>query len=49
MSITERFENWALGYSGCDGGDLGYPSSPSTWVCGIEWGGGHTPEALVAL
>ena len=46
MSISKRFENWALGYSGCDGGDIGGPSSPSTWVCGIEWGGGHTPEAL---
>lgn len=48
MSIAKRFENWALGYSGCDGGELGNPSNPSTWVCGIEWGGGHTPEALVA-
>ncbi|MDO8289170.1 MAG: hypothetical protein Q7T44_08130 [Parvibaculum sp.] len=48
MSITKRFENWALGYSGCDGGEIGSPSNPSTWVCGIEWGGGHTPEALAA-
>jgi hypothetical protein len=47
MSITKKFEKWALGYSGCDGGGIGSPSSPGTWVCGIEWGGGHTPEALV--
>jgi len=47
MGVTKNFENWALGYSGCDGGDIGSPSKPSIWVCGIEWGGGHTPEALV--
>lgn len=41
-----RFEKWGLGYSGCDGGDIGSAKSPSTWVCGIEWGGGHSPEAL---
>ncbi|MDF1822273.1 MAG: hypothetical protein P1U64_11895 [Alcanivoracaceae bacterium] len=43
---SEEFEKWGLGYSGCDGGDIGSPSAPSTWVCGIEWGGGHTPELL---
>ena len=48
MSISNKFETWALGYSGCDGGDIGDSSSPSTWVCGIEWGGGHTPEGLTA-
>ncbi len=48
MSVTKSFESWALGYSGCDGGEIGSPLSPSTWVCGIEWGGGHTPESLVA-
>lgn len=41
-----RFEKWGLGYSGCDGGDIGSPENPSIWVCGIEWGGGHSPEGL---
>lgn len=40
MSVTADFEKWAIGYSGCDGGDIGSPESPSIWVCGIEWGGG---------
>lgn len=42
----EQFERWGVGYSGCDGGDLGTPECPSIWVCGIEWGGGHTAETL---
>ena len=42
------FKEWCAGYSGCDGGDLGSPESPSVWVCGIEWGGGHTPESLLS-
>lgn len=47
MSINDEFEKWALGFSGCDGGDIGSPSNQSIWVCGIEWGGGHTPEELL--
>ncbi|MBD3768457.1 MAG: hypothetical protein IE928_11050 [Gammaproteobacteria bacterium] len=47
MKASNEFEKWALGYSGCDGGDIGSRSSPAIWVCGIEWGGGHTPEALI--
>lgn len=39
MNFPERFSQWASGFSGCDGGDLGSPASPSIWVCGIEWGG----------
>ena len=39
-----KFGEWALGFSGCDGGDIGTPASPSTWFCGIEWGGGHPPD-----
>jgi hypothetical protein len=46
MSIRAEFENWGLGYSGCDGGDMGDTEARSTWVCGIEWGGGHDPETL---
>jgi len=42
------FKEWCFGYSGCDGGDLGSPESPSVWVCGIEWGGGHTPKSLLS-
>lgn len=33
------FQAWCLGYSGCVGGDVGSPSGPSIWVCGIEPGG----------
>jgi hypothetical protein len=42
------FKEWCTGYSGCDGGDLGSPESPSAWVCGIEWGGGQTPKSLLS-
>lgn len=35
-----RFLNWCTSFSGCDdGGDIGSPKNPSTWVCGIEPGG----------
>lgn len=44
---NQAFEKWALGYSGCDGGDIGSQNSPSVWVCGIEWGGGHDREDLL--
>lgn len=43
---TNLFKEWCIGYSGCDGGDIGSPESPSIWVCGIEWGGGDTPKSL---
>ncbi|WP_147473370.1 hypothetical protein [Allofranklinella schreckenbergeri] len=36
--VDRDFANWALNYSGCDGGDWGDPGNPSIWVCGIEWG-----------
>lgn len=36
---TEEFKNWAIGFSGCDGGDL---TTGGIWFCGIEWGGGFT-------
>lgn len=45
-NVTEKFRKWATGYSGCDGGDLGSSTSPSIWVCGIEWGGGGNKEWL---
>lgn len=48
MTATEEFAQWAIGYSGCDGGDPGTPKAPAIWVCGIEWGGGHGPEGLRA-
>jgi len=48
VKVSSDFERWGLGYSGCDGGDIGSRENPSIWVCGIEWGGGHSPEALAA-
>ncbi|EEF15226.1 hypothetical protein CAMRE0001_1822 [Campylobacter rectus RM3267] len=44
--INENFKKWALGFSGCDGGDIGSAQSPSIWLCGLEWGGGFKPEEL---
>lgn len=47
MTIENKFQKWASGFSGCDGGDIGNPQNRSIWVCGIEWGGsGHDPEKL---
>lgn len=46
MGNEERFREWASGFSGCDGGDIGSPESRSIWFCGIEWGGGHSPDHL---
>lgn len=46
MGVTKQFEKWALGYSGCCGGDIGSEAQPSVWVCGIEWGTGHSAEML---
>ncbi len=45
--MTTQFEQWALGFSGCDGGNL----SGSTWFCGIEWGTGkdHDIETEFSL
>jgi len=39
--MNTSFQQWALSFSGCDGGDIGSPVTPSIWFCGIEWGGGH--------
>lgn len=47
-TIEAKFKEWCLGYSGCDGGDIGSQDNPSVWVCGIEWGGGHTPENIMS-
>lgn len=48
MSVNADFKKWATSYSGCDGGDVGSSSHRSIWLCGIEWGGGHTPDHLRA-
>ena len=41
---TEEFKKWALGWSGCHGGDI---SEGSIWICGIEWGGQYNnPQEL---
>jgi hypothetical protein len=49
--VNPEFERWALGFSGCDGGDIGTPDRSSIWFCGIEWGGGHpaNTEELIAI
>lgn len=43
--VNPEFAKWAVGFSGCDGGDIGTPESSSVWFCGIEWGGGHPADA----
>lgn len=48
MTVDFGFQSWGLGFSGCDGGNIGTPEKPSTWVCGIERGGGYTPEGLIS-
>lgn len=40
---TKEFEKWALGWSGCHGGDI---SPGGIWICGIEWGGESTEDYL---
>jgi hypothetical protein len=47
MVSPGSFEKWALGYSGCVGGDPGCPSRRSIWVSGIEWGGGDDESSLL--
>ena len=48
MTANPIFETWAKSYSGCDGGDLGSPERRAIWLCGIEWGGARTADALQA-
>ena len=38
--VNPVFAKWSVGYSGCDGGDIGRVDSRSIWVCGLEWGRG---------
>lgn len=47
MKPTIEFEQWAINYGGCDGGDIGSLTQKSIWICGIEWGGKITPEDLL--
>lgn len=44
--VSPQFSRWATGFAGCDGGDIGSPSAPSIWFCGLEWGGGHDEKSL---
>lgn len=44
--MQHQFRQWTMGYSGCDGGDLGSPENRAIWYCGIEWGGGTTAQDL---
>ena len=41
--VNDEFAQWATGFSGCDGGNL----NGGMWICGFEFGGGHTEESLV--
>jgi len=41
--VNNEYAKWATGFSGCDGGNL----KGSIWLCGIEFGGGHTEKNLV--
>jgi len=41
-TVDVDFESWAMSFSGCDGGDIGSPTTPSIWFCGIEWGGAES-------
>ena len=41
---SQKLIDWAKSFAGCDGGDMGSPSSPSVWVCGEEPGGGFNME-----
>jgi len=40
--INDSFRDWACSLSGCDGGN----PNASTWLCGIEWGGGSYGEGI---
>jgi hypothetical protein len=40
--VTDSFSKWALGFSGCDGGN----PKGKIWICGIEYGGNDTEETL---
>lgn len=44
-AAASAFRAWCLGHSGCEGGDMGGPRAPATWVCGIEPGGPHSVDA----
>lgn len=44
--VNGIFSQWATGFSGCDGGDVGSPENQSIWFCGIEWGGGHPADEV---
>lgn len=46
MNANPDFAKWCLGYSGCDGGDIGTAHSRSIWACGLEWGGGNDVKQL---
>lgn len=37
---TEDFTKWAMGFSGCDGGNI----NGTIWFCGIEFGGNETED-----
>lgn len=39
FEVKQDFAEWALQFSGCNGGDIGSPDDPAIWVCGKEFGG----------
>jgi hypothetical protein len=40
--VTETFEKWGRGFSGCDGGN----PCGEIWLCGIEYAGGDNKESI---
>lgn len=40
--VTKAFSEWALGFSGCDGGNL----AGEIWICGIEYSVGESEDSL---
>jgi len=40
--VSNNFERWALGFSGCDGGN----PKGCVWLCGLEYGGDDTEDSL---
>ncbi|MBE2897950.1 hypothetical protein HPC37_03690 [Pasteurellaceae bacterium 20609_3] len=39
-------QDFLIGYSGYNGGDIGSKQNPAIWCCGIEWGGGMSTQEL---
>lgn len=47
MLMKTEIQEFLLGYSGYNGGDIGNLDRPSIWCCGIEWGGENSTAISV--